>query len=111
MSQDEARSGSRAVPVALGCRRRLYRFWSSQIDSLTELASGSSVSTLTAFAMTSVVTFAEVPGPPLPLPLPLPPHAAAMAVSEIKPTMLRNRDGVALTMSHSIRRLSTTPQL
>jgi hypothetical protein len=57
------------------------------------------VSTLTAFAMTSVVTFAEVPGLP---PLPLLPHAAAMAVSEIKPKMLRNRDGVDLTMSHSI---------
>src|SRR3954453_6639242 len=51
---DVARSGSSAVPVAFGCTSRLYRFWVSQMLSLTEFCAGSSVSILTAFASTKV---------------------------------------------------------
>src|SRR5579875_1377729 len=83
MSQLVARSGTILVPSAFGATSRLYRFWSSQIDSLTEFCSGSRVSTLTALAMTSVST--ELPPEPLPPPPPPEPpldvHAVATAAT------------------------------
>src|SRR6266702_191336 len=79
MSQEVARSGSSLVPVALGWSSRLYRFWSIQIDSFTEFASGSSVSTRTALAITRVLLAAAEPdGAPEP---PLEQPAAAMAIA------------------------------
>src|SRR5215469_11327408 len=101
MVQDEARSGSRPVPVEFGCKSRLYKFWSSQMDSFTELASGSSVSTLTALAMTSVLTLAVEPPDPKPAGALLPPQAAAVAARASRPMALIIRDGVGRTMSHS----------
>src|SRR5215471_9658784 len=110
MVQDEARSGSRPVPVELGWSSRLYRFWSSQMDSFTELASGSRVSTLTALAMTSVLPVApvlELGLPPRPLGVAEPLHPAAAMASAMTPA-LRIRDRVARNIARPLRRLSTT---
>src|SRR6266705_2760437 len=111
MSQDVARSGSRPVPVALGCSSLLYRFWSIQIDSLTEFCAGSRVSTFTAFAMTRVLSVAVVPlpGPPEPLVVAERPHPAAASASTTSPA-LSVRSRMARTIAHLIPfgRLSTT---
>src|SRR6266516_1490478 len=79
MSQEVARSGTSPVPVGLGWSSLLYRFWSIQIDSLTEFASGSRVSTRTALAITRVSLVAVVPGV-VPPPPPLEQPAAATAI-------------------------------
>ena len=50
-------------------------FWVIQMLSLTEFAAGSSVSTFTAFAITSVSLLAALP--PAPVDPPPPPHPAA----------------------------------
>src|ERR1700726_169641 len=97
MFHDAARSGSRPVPVELGWSSLLYRFWSSQMDSFTEFASGSSVSTLTALAITSVLAAGPVPEPPPGVAEP--PHPAAVAARAIMPAP-SIRDRVARNISH-----------
>src|SRR5260221_14177463 len=90
MFHDAARSGSRAVPVELGWSSLLYRFWASQMDSFTEFASGSSVSTLTALAMTSVLRAGPVAGPLLGVAELL--HPAAATARAIMPAVsIRDR--------------------
>ena len=79
ISQDSARSFTKPVPVGFGWSSLLYRFWSIQIDSFTEFDAGSSVSTLTALAMTRVLLPAAEPGDVPPELAPLEQPAAAMA--------------------------------
>src|SRR5258707_12804562 len=100
MFHDAARSGSRAVPVELGWSSRLYRFWSSQMDSFTEFASGSSVSTLTALAIPRVSTPGpdEVPAPvlvPVPAGVAGPLQAATTPIARAARPALSIRDRVA----------------
>src|SRR5258707_11373077 len=98
MFHEVARSGSRAVPVGLGWSSLLYRFWSSQIDSFTEVAFGSSVSTLTALAIPRVLLPAAEPGvvpePPLEQP--------AVAIAIVIAARLRVRGQVARNMTHPL---------
>src|SRR5260221_7034708 len=98
MFHEVARSGSRAVPVGLGWSSLLYSFWSSQIDSFTEFASGSSVSPLTALAITRVLLPAAEPGvvpePPLEQP--------AVAIAIVIAARLRVRGQVARNMTHPL---------
>src|ERR1700733_10341316 len=76
------------------------------MDSLTEFASGSSVSTLTALAMTSVFWVEAAPEPPPPVAAD-PPHPAAAMASATTPA-LSIRDRVARNIARPLRRLSTT---
>src|SRR5580693_6187338 len=76
------------------------------MDSLTEFASGSSVSTLTALAMTRVLRVDAAAEPPPPVAAD-PPHPAAAMASAMTPA-LRIRDRVARNIARPLRRLSTT---
>src|SRR5215813_11229732 len=101
MFHELARSGSRPVPVGLGWSSLLYRFWSIQIDSLTEFAAGSRVSTRTAFAMTRVLLPPAGPGE---VPEPPPLEQPAAARERVIAARLRVRGQVARSIMHPLDR-------